>query len=117
MCLEEGYSEVQRRDILTLDIIFILYEAQQTYAVSHLWYSVIKTQNERTARPRSCLFSSYDSPITSSPNYLFRTTPVILSTNQRVSLTVSHKSDVCAVCRSVCRRPWRVGSVCWTCWT
>jgi hypothetical protein len=86
------------RDLLALDIFFIIDEAQQTYVDSHLWYSVLKFQDRRRLGPRFCLFSSYGSPITGSPNYPFRTTPVILGENQRVSLTVSHGLDAPDIC-------------------
>jgi hypothetical protein len=40
MCREQGYSKLLERDLLALDIAFIIDEAQQTYVDSHLWYSV-----------------------------------------------------------------------------
>jgi len=98
MCQEQGYLEGWEVDILTLDIVFIIDEAQQTYVQSDLWYDVIKTQKERGTGPRFCLFSSYGSPITGSTNYPGDTTPIVLGQSQRVSLTISHNSDAPDIC-------------------
>ena len=98
MCQKQGYVEGWQLDILTLDIVFIIDEAQQTYVHSDLWYDVIKTQKARRKGPRFCLFSSYGSPITGSTNYPSETTPIILGQSQRVSLTVSHNSDSPDIC-------------------
>ena len=98
MCQEEGYPEALGRDILTLDIVFVIDEAQQTYFNADLWLNVIKYQSKRRVGPRFCLFSSYGNPITGAPEYPFRTTPVVLGRDQRVSLTVSHKPSAPNIC-------------------
>jgi len=98
MCQQQGYLEARQLDILTLDIVFVIDEAQQTYVHSDLWYDVIKTQSKRPAGPRFCLFSSYGNPITGSTNYPFRTPPVVLAWSQRVSLIVTCNSDAPDIC-------------------
>ena len=92
---------VQRAEFLNEtndDLIFILDEAQVTYDDSFFWYSVIKERLSATSGPRFCLFTSYGSPSTGSPDYLKTTTPAILKREQRVSLIVpdNHvKHDLC----------------------
>lgn len=80
------------------DLIFILDEAQVTYADSFFWHSVIEDRLSATRGPRFCLFTSYGSPITGSPDYPESTTPAILKNEQRISLIVpySHtEHDLC----------------------
>lgn len=95
-----GYK-VQRAEFLNEtndDLIFILDEAQVTYADSFFWNSVIKERLSATSGPRFCLFTSYGSPSTGSPDYPKSTTPAILKKEQRISLIVPHnhvKHDLC----------------------
>ena len=98
MCQQQGYLEGRQLDILTLDIVFVIDDAQQTYVHSDLWYDVIKTQSKRPTGPRFCLFSSYGCPITGSTNYPFKTPPVVLARSQRVSLIVTCNSDAPDIC-------------------
>lgn len=90
---QSGHKEVQANDFFGSqndNVVFIIDEAQVTYADSHLWYTVIKTRIGRSYGPRFCLFSSYGSPSTGAPefNYPVATTPPILRREQRVSLTI-----------------------------
>lgn len=75
------------------DINFIIDEAQVTYDDFHLWYTVIKSPLGLWSGPRFCLFSSYGSPTTGSPDYLALSTPPILCRQQRVSLITPPNSD------------------------
>jgi hypothetical protein len=91
-CHNHGYTEVLQSDILSIDITFIIDEAQQTYADPDLWYSIIKSQSQGVGGPCFCLFSSYGSPTTGAPDYPEATTPPILHFSQRISLTISGNS-------------------------
>lgn len=91
-CHQLGHK-IQRAEFLNEandDLIFILDEAQVTYADSFFWYSVIKERLAATKGPRFCLFTSYGSPSTGSPDYPKTTTPPILKREQRISLIVPH---------------------------
>lgn len=72
------------------DFIFILDEAQATYSDSFFWYSIIKDRLAAIKGPRFCLFTSYGSPSTGSPDYQEISTPPILRMEQRISLTAPH---------------------------
>lgn len=91
-CHEAGYKRVQEWNFLSPvndNLVFIIDEAQATYENSHLWYAIIKSRIGQSMGPRFCLFSSYGSPTTGSPQYPPRITPPILSYRHRVSLTSS----------------------------
>ncbi|EYE90117.1 uncharacterized protein EURHEDRAFT_417763 [Aspergillus ruber CBS 135680] len=85
--------KIQRAEFLNEandDLIFILDEAHVTYSDSFFWYSVIKEHLAATKGPRFCLFTSYGSPSTGSPDYPKTTTPPILKREQRISLIAPH---------------------------
>lgn len=88
-----GFTNVGARDLLTKknnDLVFIIDEAQTTYRESHLWFSVIKDRMGLSHGPSICLFSSYGSPSTGSPDYQTSgNTPPILRAELRVSLVPS----------------------------
>lgn len=91
-CHQLGHT-VQRTEFLNGandNLVFILDEAQVTYADSFFWYSVIKERLAAARGPRFCLFTSYGSPSTGSPDYPKTTTPPILKREQRVSLTIPY---------------------------
>lgn len=97
-CHEHGYDHVDDRNFMTSlndDIVFIIDEAQTTYFDSHLWFSAIKSRLGLERGPRFCLFSSYGSPLTGSPDYPRAVTPAILRPQQRVSMTSSSASKAC----------------------
>lgn len=88
-----GFTDVTARNLLTEennDLVFIIDEAQTTYGESHLWFSVIKDRMGFSHGPSICLFSSYGSPSTGSPDYqASRNTPPVLRAEIRVSLVPS----------------------------
>ena len=88
-----GFTNVRARGLLTKennDLVFIIDEAQTTYGESHLWFSVIKDRMGYSHGPSICLFSSYGSPSTGSPDYqASRNTPPVLRAEIRVSLVPS----------------------------
>lgn len=94
--------DVTPANVLSTDIVFIVDEAQSSYFDSLTWLQVIKFQSNRRAGARICLFASYGSPTTGSPTtgnstIPFRSTPVRLGPQQRVSLATSrvpHTPDV-----------------------
>lgn len=80
------------------NVIFILDEAQVTYHDAFFWYSVIKERLAAIKGPRFCLFTSYGSPSTGSPDYPETTTPPVLNREQRISLTIPNNlvgHDLC----------------------
>lgn len=84
-------QKFQRMDFLhegNDNVIFILDEAQVTYNDAFFWYSVIKERLAAVKGPRFCLFTSYGSPSTGSPDYPETTTPPVLNREQRISLTI-----------------------------
>lgn len=80
-CHEEGYKDVSAKNLMSsrnYDLLFIIDEAHATYADSRLWYTLIKDRIGVSYGPLFCLFSSYGSPSTGSPNYPFAVTPPVL---------------------------------------
>lgn len=71
-----GYNGVTTRNLRTLDIVFLIDEAQQFYQDSKLRLGIIKTQSFRRSGPKICLFSSYRSPTTGPTKYPHGSTPI-----------------------------------------
>lgn len=93
MCHLQGYKTVQKSNLLNEqndDLVFILDEAQVTYDDPFFWYSFIKERLALEKGPRFCIFTSYGSPTTGSPDYPKSATPPILKKERRISLIVPH---------------------------
>lgn len=100
-CHNHGHTHVQETNFFSEqndDLVFIVDEAQVTYADSQLWYSVIKYRLGFISGPRFCLFSSYGSPSRGSSDYPSAITPPILSPRQRVTLTISQYLEAPQAC-------------------
>lgn len=93
-----GYQGVTPTNLLTLDLVFLFDESQQSYQDSRLWLGIIKTQSGRTSGPKICLFSSYGSPTTGPTQYPHGSTPIYFGGSQRVSISVSHSSNAPNIC-------------------
>jgi len=74
------------------NIVFIIDEAQESYADQTFWLSILKTQSGFRQGPRFCLFSSYGSPSTGLSALGMVSTPLRLAPMQRVSLMQSRQS-------------------------
>ena len=92
-CIISRYNEVIPRNLLTLDLIFLFDESQQSYQDLRLWLGIIKTQSGQINGPKICLFSSYGSPATGPTQYPHGSTPVHFGASQRVSISVSRNSN------------------------
>lgn len=88
-CEANGYSGIDRHNLLSTNIVFIFDEAQQSYYDLDLWLGIIKTQSGAFAGPKICLFSSYGSPATGPTNYPLGSTPIHFGAEQRISITPS----------------------------
>ncbi len=64
LCNISGYDQVKPSNLLTMDLVFLFDEAQQSYPDLKLWLGIIKTQSGSTRGSKICLFSSYGSPAT-----------------------------------------------------
>ncbi len=81
------------RNLLTLDLVFLFDESQQSYQDLRLWLGIIKTQSGQINGPKICLFSSYGSPATGPTQYPHGSTLVHFGASQRVSISVSRNSN------------------------
>ena len=91
MCHLQGHRNVRKGNLLNEvndDLIFILDEGQLTYDDPYFWYSFLKERLAMLGGPRFCIFSSYSSSITGSPDYPISSPPTILRSEQQVSLIV-----------------------------
>lgn len=93
-----GYVGVTPINLLTLDIVFLIDEAQQSYQDSRLWLGIIKTQSLRPSGPKICIFSSYGSPATGPTQYPHGSTPIHFGVEQRVSISVSSIPGAPSIC-------------------
>lgn len=97
-CITSGYHGVTPSNLLSLEVVFLFDESQQSYQDLRLWLGIIKAQSCRTNGPRICLFSSYGSPTTGPTQYPHGSTPIHFGASQRVSISVSdssHSPDIC----------------------
>lgn len=96
--IRSGYNGVTPWNLLDLDIVFLIDEAQQSYQDSKLWLGIIKTQSFRRSGPKICLFSSYGSPTTGATKYPHGSTPIHFGAGQRVSISVSSIPTSPSIC-------------------
>lgn len=89
LCAIAGYDEVKPSNLLSMDLVFLFDEAQQSYQDLKLWLGIIKTQSCSTSGPKICLFSSYGSPATGPTQYPHGSTPFTLVPHS-VSLSACH---------------------------
>lgn len=97
-CNAAGYREVTRGNLLRQNLIFILDEAQISYADLALWLGIIKSQSGSPSGPRICLFASYGSPTSGPAEYPHGSTPVYLGPQQRVSILIPQDPGSPNVC-------------------
>ncbi len=98
LCVASGYDEVKPNNLLTMDLVFLVDEAQQSYLDSKLWLGIIKTQSCSISGPKICLFSSYGSPATGPTQYPHGSTPIHFGASQRVSISVSSHPRAPNIC-------------------
>lgn len=110
--IRSGYNGVTPWNLLDLDIVFLIDEAQQSYQDSKLWLGIIKTQSFWRSGPKICLFSSYGSPTTGPTKYPHGSTPIHFGAGQRVSISVSS----IPTSPSICLFTMKKSSVKWCTW-
>ncbi|KAH0558586.1 hypothetical protein GP486_004759 [Trichoglossum hirsutum] len=93
--LSEAFKIYQKKDWRSLRALIIIDEAQMTYAYGSLWADLIKNITP-TSGLKIALFASYGSP-RNSPLITFNTattiiTPMILNTDQRISIRRSSRN-------------------------
>ncbi|KAI9044451.1 ATP-binding protein [Aspergillus affinis] len=78
--------------------VFIIDEAQESFADHSLWLGPIKGQSGASGGARICIFSSYGSPTGGLPGYPDAQASLYLEPSQRVSITEQSDPESSGIC-------------------
>lgn len=85
-------------NLLHTNTVFIIDDAQESFADHALWLGPIKSQGGASGGARICLLSSYGNPTTGSPYYPDAQAPLYLEPSQRVSIAQESGPESSGIC-------------------
>ena len=85
-------------NLLHTNTVFIIDEAQESFADHALWLGPIKSQSGASGGARICLLSSYGSPTSGSPVFADAQVPLYLEPSQRVSIAEQSDPESSGIC-------------------